>query len=343
MFVSSVNLSRYNTLGIPALARWFVTIDSLPKLYDAIQFTLEAGLEGMALGEGSNIVFFQNYNGSIFHNKLKGKRLVEEDDETVVIEVSSGENWHELVEWTLNKKWYGLENLALIPGSVGAAPMQNIGAYGVELNDTFESLEAIEYSTAATKIMELEECKFGYRDSVFKNELLNKVFITKVNLKLSKSPRVCSDYPTLENYLQHHRMSRSPENIFKAICAIRRSKLPDPETTPNAGSFFRNPIVSKKRFQSLIKEIPELSSYSTEKKDKVKISAGYLVETTGWKGYRNNGIGIHHKQSLTLTNKGRRSGKEVLAFAEEIIDSVEKRFGITIEIEPQIYPQYQEN
>ncbi len=342
MYYSSVNLARYSTLNIPAIARWFLSVDALDKLEQAVDFAHDNDLEIMALGGGSNIVFSEHFNGLICHNALLGKQVIDEDKESVVIEVDSGENWHELVVWTLKNKWYGLENLALIPGTVGAAPMQNIGAYDVELSDVFESLDTFVYKTGNTKTMNGEQCKLGYRDSIFKNAMLDKSFITKVRLRLSKTPDNHSEYPTLKNYLLHHRLEPSPENIFKAICAIRQTRLPDPTKIPNAGSFYKNPIVSATQYKKILKETPDLVAreITTGKAaGKMKISAGFLIEKAKWKGFRRNGVGIHHNQALVLTNSGKRSGTDILEFSSQIVDSIKEKFDIELEVEPQIYPK----
>ena len=340
MYYSSVNLTKYNTLGTPAIARWFLTIDDLTKLQEGVEFGFKNDLEITCLGKGSNLVFRKNHNGLILYNSLLGKEVVREEEDFVLIDVWSGENWHQLVNWSIQHSWYGLENLALIPGTVGAAPIQNIGAYGAELSHFLTSVEYFDFESREKRIFNCEECDFSYRDSIFKRELLNKVFITKVTLKLyKKEDHLNCDYEVLHHYIKHHRMPLNSRSIFQAVCAIRQAKLPDLVRYPNAGSFYKNPIVTKEKLKQLQKIFPAIVYFKNDSKT-VKLSGGHLIEKAGWKGFRKNGIGIHYNQALVLTNVNRASGMQVLEFADTVIESIKQKFDIDLEIEPQIYPRF---
>ena len=340
MYYSCVNLTKYNTLAVPAVARWFLTVDSLIKLKEGVEFGQEKELEISCLGMGSNIVFKKDLPGLILHNTLLGKEITDEDEDSATVEVWSGENWHQLVKWTIQNNLYGLENLALIPGTTGAAPIQNIGAYGVELSSFVDSVEFFDFKTKTIKRFSCEECRFGYRNSIFKQSMLNKIFITKVILKLNKKPsNLKYEYEPLKNYMQHHRLEVTPKSIYQAVCAIRKLKLPDIERFPNAGSFFKNPIVATKQLENLKKVLPDVKYFDNDE-NSFKVSGGFLIEKAGWKGYRKNGIGIHYNQALVLTNVRLAKGTEILDFAQTIIDSVKNKFGISLEIEPQIYPRF---
>jgi len=339
MYYSSVNLTKYNTLAIPAIARWFLTVDSLTKLTEAVEFASDNELELTCLGEGSNVVFKDNHNGLILLNSLLGKEVVEEDDDKVIIDVWSGENWHKLVTYTIKHGWYGLENLALIPGTVGGAPIQNIGAYGVELNEVLLEVEFFDFNTKKIVTFTNEQCEFSYRNSIFKREMLNQIFITKIKLQLHKdSSKINCEYPGLIHYMRHHRMEQTPQCIYQTVCAIRKSKLPDLTQFPNAGSFFINPIIDKKQLKQLQTKLPDVPFDKVDAKT-VKVKAAYLIEQAGKKGYRKNGIGIHYNQALIVTNVNRATGAEVLEFADNIMKLIKELYNIELTVEPQIYPR----
>ena len=291
----------------------------------------------LVLGGGSNILFTQDVEQDILHNTLKGIQLLEEKDESAFIKVFSGENWHQFVEWSLSKGFYGIENLSLIPGSCGAAPIQNIGAYGVELKDVVDSVEVVDFEEGKTQTFTKTECKFGYRDSIFKNELKSKVFITSINLKLSKNPTLIrSEYGSIkEELLKQGITNPTPIDISKTVIKIRQSKLPDPKNLGNAGSFFKNPVLSLEEF-NLIRhhDMP----YYPQADGNVKVPAAWLIEKSGWKGYRRGDVGCHYNQALVLVNYGKASGSDILNLARDIQTDIMEKYGITLQPEVNIWP-----
>lgn len=338
LFLPEFNLQALNTLAIPALARFYVSVSNDDELREALTFAREQALPLMLLGGGSNIVLRADFPGLVLHLRTKGKQLIAEDSESIWLEVAAGENWHALVAYTLEFHYWGLENLALIPGNVGAAPIQNIGAYGVELKDVFAELKAIEIASGVEVVFTPESCAFSYRDSVFKQQLKDQYVITSVTFKLHKTPKLTLTYPALTDALQHV----NPEDIMpllvsEAVCAIRRSKLPNPEQLPNVGSFFKNPIISRAQFERLKALWPDMIAYPSAD-NTVKVAAGWLVERAGLRGYSTGSVAVHEHQALVLTNPGRVGGQEIMALAEKIITKIEQLFGITLEQEPRIYP-----
>ena len=279
----------------------------------------------------------KDINALVMHINLRGISIVDEDEDTVEIKVMAGENWHELVLWTLDHGYGGLENLSLIPGNTGTAPIQNIGAYGVELKDVFASCVAMEVDTGELVTFDHESCKFGYRDSIFKGEAKNKYIITSVNLKLTKKDHTLNTgYGAIEGELKKMGIVYPTiRNISDAVIAIRQSKLPDPEELGNSGSFFKNPVISKKAFEKLKKVHPNVPSYQMDD-NQVKIPAGWLIEQCGFKGKRRGDAGIHEKQALVLVNYGNATGKEIVELAEEIQEEVAQKFGVTLQPEVNI-------
>ncbi len=273
----------------------------------------------------------------VMHIKLKGISIVEEDDNTVEVKAMAGENWHELVMWTLEKGYGGLENLSLIPGNVGTAPIQNIGAYGVELKDVFVSCAAMDVHTGELVGFDREDCEFGYRDSIFKNEAKDKYIITSVVLKLTKKNHVLqTGYGSIENELKNKGIVHPTiRDISDAVIAIRKSKLPDPKEIGNCGSFFKNPVISKKTFEKFIKKNPSAPFYEVDDNE-FKIPAGWLIEQCGFKGKRFADAGVHEKQALVLVNHGNATGKEILYLAKKIQEEVQKTFKIKIQPEVNI-------
>ena len=327
------SLQVYNTFGVNAFAETLIEIDSQEKLQEVIHSKPVRPF--FILGGGSNVLFRQDLKATVLLNRIKGMVLVEEDDETATIAVGGGENWHELVRWTLENNWGGLENLSLIPGTVGAAPIQNIGAYGVELKDSFMGLEAIELSTGEEQVFSAEDCQFGYRDSYFKRGGKGKYFITRVYLSLSKQTQVNTSYGAIQEVLQAAKIVQPTiQDVSKAVIQIRSSKLPDPAVIGNCGSFFKNPELALSDFENLYAQYPQMPHYPAI--DKVKVPAGWLIEQCGWKGQKRGNVGCYEKQALVLVNLGGATGTEVWNLAQEIKASVKMKFGVDLEVEVNV-------
>ena len=327
------SLKNYNTFGIDATARYFVEINSIEELHEIIGNKNYP--RKIIIGGGSNMLLTDHINALFIHINLKGKRIVSESTDTVEIQVMAGENWHELVLWSLENNYGGLENMSLIPGNTGTAPIQNIGAYGVELKDCFISCEALRIADQQLVTLNKEACKFGYRDSFFKNEGKDKYVITSVTFSLTKkNHKINSGYGAIEAQLRGDSIENPTiQDISKAVIAIRQSKLPDPKDLGNSGSFFKNPLVSKNEFEKFIANYPEAPYYKVS--DLVyKIPAGWLIEQCGFKGKRFGDAGVHKNQALVLVNYDKATGKDILDLAAKIIDEVRKRFNI--EISPEV-------
>lgn len=334
----NVNLEGYNTLSVPARARYFARVDSPEALPELIRFARERQLPLLPLGGGSNLVLKTHFPGLVVHIDLKGRELVRQDRDHFWLKVAAGENWHQLVQYTLAQGYWGLENLSLIPGRVGAAPIQNIGAYGVELKDRFEQLEAMDLVTGERRVFNKDDCGFGYRDSVFKRELKDRYLILSVTFKLHTHPHLKISYPTLKDQLRDLPPGDiTPERVSEAVCGIRRSKLPDPAEIPNVGSFFKNPVVGLSQFLELQVLHPGLVSYPVDPTH-VKLAAGWLIERAGWKGVKRGSVAVHTEQALVLTNPGHGMGSEVLSLADDIRESIASEYGIDLEAEPRVYP-----
>ena len=326
---SNFNLSKLNTFGITAKAKFFVEVNSEEELRELFADPIFVKNKKFFLGGGSNILFTKDFDGIVVLNKLKGIEIKEEDSEIVMVRALGGEIWHDLVIFAVNHRYWGIENLSLIPGTVGAAPIQNIGAYGAELKDTLLNVEAFEIETGLKKVFSQAECKLGYRDSVFKNELKNKYFISATTLKLSKKEKKNISYKILKEYLETNAIEiHNPKNISDAVASIRRSKLPDPKVIGNAGSFFKNVFINRdqlEKLQGIYKEMPFF-----EEDEVIKIPAGWLIEQCGWKGKRLGNVGVHEKQALVLVNYGEATGSEIIELASKIIESVKEKFDLTI-------------
>ena len=356
-----VSLLEHNTLALPSTAEYFCTVSSSRELSEALSWAKVKQLPITLLGGGSNVVLAGNLAGLVIHIAILGIKLITEQNTSPqsdqrIVRVGAGENWHQLVLHTLEQGWYGLENLSLIPGLAGAAPIQNIGAYGVELSDRFHSLEAIELSSGEPVTMTLSDCQFGYRDSFFKGAGRDQYAITAINLRLSTKADLCLEYPALKTYLETESLetksleteviegkslgnksvtSVTPKQVSDAVCAIRHSKLPNPKDIANAGSFFKNPVISSDQLNVLQKQYPKLVSYDQANGTK-KLAAGWLVEQAGWKGVKRSGVGVHDKQALVLVNY-QGTGQSLLSLAEDVQASVAEKFGITLDIEPRVY------
>lgn len=333
-----ISLKSYNTFGIAAKARFFIEINSVDELRQALQ--LEEYPEKFILSGGSNMLITGDLNALVLHINIKGIEIVKEDNDHVILKIMAGENWHDLVLWTLEQGYGGLENMSLIPGNTGTAPIQNIGAYGVELKDTFISCEAIKVHDQTSKTFTKDDCRFGYRDSYFKNEGKGKFIISSVTLKLTKrNHRRNTSYGAIEAELKKKGVSDPTiKDISNAVIAIRQDKLPDPKVLGNSGSFFKNPVISESEFHTFTEDHPEAPFY-TISENAFKIPAGWLIEQAGFKGKRFGDAGIHKNQALVLVNHGDATGEAILNLAEKIIDAVEKKFGIRIEPEVNIIGQ----
>jgi len=321
------SLVKLNTFGIDHRATRLIWAHSADEIS---MYVKHHGAPALVLGGGSNMLLTQDVEGDVLKVDIHGRRVVFEDDEVVHIRFGAGENWHEVVLWTLMQGLGGLENLSLIPGNCGTAPIQNIGAYGVELKDVFVNCEGVLVENGEFFSLSSEEAHFGYRESIFKNEWKGKAIITRITLALTKkNHKLRTDYGSIQAELEAREIKDpTPKQISDAVISIRRSKLPDPAEIGNSGSFFKNPVVSKELAESLAERYPEMPSYPAP--DGVKLAAGWLIDTAGWKGYRSGDAGIHEKQALVLVNYGEASGSELLALSRKIIDDIQQRFGITL-------------
>ena len=336
--IANFNLQPYNTFGIAATASQAIIVDSTLVLQQSIVYIRHNALPYLIIGGGSNLLLTQNWQGIVLINALKGKEIVSSTPTKTIIAIAGGEMWHEAVEWTLDNNLGGLENLSLIPGTVGAAPMQNIGAYGVEVKDYFHSLEAIHMHTGEKKIFKLEDCKFGYRESVFKNIEKNKWYITKVYFELTNATHHThhTEYGAISTELASQEVETiTIQAISKAVIAIRKSKLPDPAVIGNAGSFFKNPVIELNTWENLKEKYPTMPHYM-QGTHFVKIPAGWLIEYNQWKGKQIGNVASHEKQALVLVNKGLATGKEIYDFSQLIIEDIHATFGILLEREVNI-------
>jgi UDP-N-acetylmuramate dehydrogenase len=330
---SNVSIKSYNTFGIDVSAKYFVPFDTEENLIELLFEQRFRDEKRMILGGGSNILLTKNFDGLILKNDLKGIELTREDQEHYYIKVSAGENWHRFVIYCIENNYAGLENLSLIPGNVGASPMQNIGAYGIEIKDRFQELEAIEISSGKKCIFNKSDCRFGYRESIFKNKLKNQFIITSVTYQLLKKPEFNISYGAIEKELEDMGVSElSIKEISQAVINIRKSKLPDPAEIGNAGSFFKNPVVDAEKFNRLKELFPEIPAYPQADKS-IKLAAGWLIEQCGWKGFREKDAGVHKNQALVLVNYGSATGSEIYDLSEKIILSVKERFDVSLERE----------
>lgn len=328
----NASLQAYNTFGIDVSAKFLIEIESPDDVIEALQFTKKNSLPILTLGGGSNILFTQSFDGAILLIRNNGINIIDENDDFVWVEVGAGENWHSFVLYCVEKSWQGIENLSLIPGTVGAAPVQNIGAYGVEVKDLIESVEAVRIEEENIQVFTNLECEFAYRNSIFKTDLKGKCIITKVLFKLRKKPVFNTSYGAITSFLEDKEVTI--KSISDAVTAIRQSKLPDPAEIGNCGSFFKNPIVEEHTFERVKKEYPNVAAYP--QRDKMKLAAGWLIDQAGWKGKRIGDVGTYPKQALVMVNYGKATGLEAKEFAEKIQDVVFNKFGVKIEPEVNI-------
>ena len=328
---TNVNLRPYNSFGFDAIAKYFVEINTIDDLQTLIQSGVLQKHKTLILSGGNNILFQKDvFDGLVVYINTKGIEILREDGNEVVVRAQAGEDWPEFVRFCVGKGWHGVENLAHIPGKVGAAPVQNIGAYGMELKDSFLQCEAINMATGETKVFNKAECHFGYRESIFKGELKGRYVITTVDFLLKKEAPLHLEYGNIKAYLEQNGIENPTlQQLHDAICAIRDAKLPDVKQIDSAGSFFKNPIIEREQFEALLKEYPTMPHYD-EPNGKVKVPAGWLIEQAGWKGWRNEHVGVYEKQALVLVHYGGGKGQDIVELAYKIQDSVEAKFGIRI-------------
>ena len=325
----NISLKPFTTFGIDKKAKFFTVVSSISELKAALTTASERQLPVFILGGGSNILLTRDLDELVIKQEIKGIRVVKEEDNEIWIEVGAGEVWHELVMYCIEKNWAGLENLSLIPGTVGASPLQNIGAYGVEIKDVFQSLDALHRETLEVHTFDREACKFGYRESVFKQALKDQYVITTVTFRLSKIPKFHLEYGAIREVLAANKIEQpSIRTISEAVIQIRKSKLPDPKEIGNAGSFFKNPTVPTTLFDALKATYPSIPGYPSS--EGVKVAAGWLIEQAGWKGKRVGEVGVHNKQALVLVNYGGGSGEEIKNLSQQIQRSVLEKFGIKL-------------
>jgi len=328
-----INLAPFNTLGVPAKAKYFLSVRTVDELIAILPVDKQFS-SIFVLGGGSNILFIDDYEGLILHIAIRGKEVIRENENHIYLKIGAGENWHETVRYCVEKGWGGIENLSLIPGTTGAAPIQNIGAYGVEIEEVFESLTAIELETGSRHIFNKEDCRFAYRDSIFKQELKGKYAVADVTLKLSKNPELNTSYGAIKDMLDERKITEPTiQDISDIVIEIRNSKLPDPAKLGNAGSFFKNPIITDENYHNLKQEYPAMPGYSVDDA-RTKVPAGWLIEQTGWKGKVVGQAGTYRQQALVIVNHGDATGQEILQLAKMIQESVYEKFDI--ELVPEV-------
>ncbi|WP_166265915.1 UDP-N-acetylmuramate dehydrogenase [Marinobacter caseinilyticus] len=334
----SADLSHLNTLNVAATAEYFIAAHTVSELSYALGWAKERAIDCLVLGGGSNLVFAGTHvPGLVIRMAIAGRQWENAGDDGATLVLGAGENWHDAVLYAASSGYRGIENLALIPGTCGAAPVQNIGAYGVELQDTLFSVTALDTQTGQVVTLSNKECQFAYRDSLFK-QIPGQYIILQIRLRLSRTKPLSLGYGDLVEYFSDHSApsSLTALDIAEGIMAVRRRKLPDPEQMPNAGSFFKNPVVPLETWDQLKTAFPNIAAYPGE--SSVKLAAAWLIDQCGWKGYRNATVGVHSRQALVLTNHSHGSGEDILALAERIQNDVKERFGVALEIEPRIVP-----
>ena len=334
--IKNKSLKSYNTFGVDYSSSFFTIIYNLKDLDELYKHKLYKSQKKLILGGGSNILFTSNYDGLVIKNEIKGIEIIKETSDIVEVQIGAGVNWHEFVIYAVNNKWGGIENMSLIPGNCGTAPMQNIGAYGVEIKDSFISLNAYEIDTGKIVSFDRKKCEFGYRDSVFKNSLKDQYIILNIRLRLQKKPTLNTKYGEINYTLIKNKVSNPTiKDVSDAVIEIRTSKLPDPKKIGNAGSFFKNPIISQGQFKEIKMKFPEIVSYPVNEQ-KVKLAAGWLIEKAGWKGKNFGNFGVHKKQSLVLVNYNNANGREIFNLSQEILEDVFNKFQVKLEREVNI-------
>ena len=336
MITEFESLKAHNTFGVSAQARYFATFQTIDELRELLEHRTVRVNKRLLLGGGSNMLFTRNFDGIVLKNELKGIEKISEDEHHYYIKSAAGEVWHELVMHCIAGNYAGIENLALIPGCVGASPMQNIGAYGVEIKDVFEELEAYHIESGELHTFNKAKCEFGYRESVFKRKLKGQYVITSVTFRLSREHKLNATYCAINDQLKNMGVTTPCiHDISNAVIAIRSSKLPDPKQIGNAGSFFKNPVVNQSTLDSIKINYPDVPSYPAET-GQVKLAAGWLIEKAGWKGFTENKYGVHKLQALVLVNYGGASGKEIYDLSTRILEDVFEKFGVQLEREVNI-------
>ena len=334
--IENYPLLKLNTFGIDVKAKYFTSINTINELIEVTKTNVFKDLELLILGGGSNILFTKDFDGLVILNNIKGKEIIEQNQQSIFLKIGAGENWHELVMYCVDNGWGGIENLSLIPGNTGTAPMQNIGAYGVEIKETFVELEALEISSGKIVKFNNSDCEFGYRESVFKNKMKNQYIILNITLELKKNPVLNINYGDVKAILESQNIKNPAiKEVSNAIIRIRQSKLPDPKKIGNSGSFFKNPLVSLNQLELIKKNYPNVVNYEINENE-FKIAAGWLIERAGWKGKKFNNYGVHEKQALVLVNYGLANGMEIFDLSEKIILDIKDKFGITLEREVNI-------
>jgi UDP-N-acetylmuramate dehydrogenase len=335
MIEHNISLKLYNTFGIDVKAKSFGRFGSVDELKDLLKNRdLETPL--FILGGGSNILLTQDLPFFVLKNEISGIEVVNETETSIVLKVGSGVEWHSFVRYAVEKGWGGIENMSLIPGSVGASPMQNIGAYGVEIKDSFVSLEALHIDSLELQTFNKEQCQFGYRESVFKRALKNQYVIVSVSYELLKHPKMNTTYGAIQSEIEVMGVEDiTVDTVSQAVMNIRRSKLPDPKMLGNAGSFFKNPVVSKEVFEKILTNYPDAPHYPQEPGEE-KLAAGWMIEKAGWKGKIFGNCGVHEKQALVLVNFGGATGQEIFDLSTLIIEDIQSKFGVTLEREVNI-------
>lgn len=327
------NLKNYNTFHLDVNAKKLVVVEKEEEINELKNFIQNE--KYLILGGGSNVLFLNDFDGVVIKNEIKGKDILEEDEEYIVVEIKSGEVWHDVVMWSVKNNWNGIENLALIPGTTGAAPVQNIGAYGVEIKEVLENVKFFNFNTQTFETLNNAQCKFAYRDSIFKHELKNKVFITSIVLKLKKKNHVYrTDYGNIKDELNKVK-ELTPEIIANTVIKIRQSKLPDPQITGNAGSFFKNPEIDEIQYLRIKEQFPDVVAFSLGN-SRYKIAAGWMIEKCGLKGCEYKGAAVHTKQALVIINKHNATGKDIFELSQMIIQKVFDKFAIRLEPEVNI-------
>ena len=334
-YLEDISLKPYNTFGIDVNARFFAEATEEEDIVRLATNLREDYKPLLVLGSGSNILFIRDFPGTVLKISTKGISVVKEDEEKVWIKVSAGENWDDLVKYCVDKEWGGIENLSAIPGNAGTSPVQNIGAYGVEMKDTFFELEAFDLKLKEKRIFTNEECEFGYRESIFKSKYKGRFIILNLTFKLAKTPTLCLDYGNIRDELSIMKVKDTGvAEVREAICRIRSRKLPDPVAIGNAGSFFKNPVILQEEFIKLKESYPGIVSF--EQDEKIKLAAAWMIEQCGWKGKRVGNAGVHDTQPLVLVNLGDATGLEILSLGKEIQKSVLEKFGITLDTEVNV-------
>ena len=329
------SLKNYNTFGIEAKAKQFIAVHNLDELQSVLKN--HSSEKKFILGGGSNMLLTQDIDALVIHIDLKGKKIIKEDDDYVWVESQGGEVWHEFVLWTIDRNFGGLENMSLIPGNVGTTPVQNIGAYGAEIKDTFVSCDAMNIATQELKTFTKDECKFGYRESIFKQEVKNQYIITSVVFKLKKhSHNINIGYGDIQSELAKNEITNPTiKDVSNAVIAIRNTKLPNPKELGNSGSFFKNPVISRELFEKVQAKFPEVKHFEVSPTE-VKVPAGWLIENAGLKGYRKDDAGVHKNQALVLVNYGNATGQDILNLSKYVQKTVFDKYGIAIEAEVNV-------